>query len=85
MSERAAGRKLRQKVEGIAKELQGAQMRQAAQINDRSGQPVSLQRQLSQLGAALDFPCMESSPIDASWQANLQQLYLTSKAVSGPH
>jgi len=82
MPERAAGRKLRQKVQGIAKELQGAQMRQAGQINDWGGQPVSLQRQLSQLGAALDFPCTESSQIDASWQVNLQQPHLTAEAVS---
>ena len=57
MAEGAAGRELGQEVEGVSEELQGAQLRQAAQVNHRGGQPVGLQRQLPQLRAALDLPC----------------------------
>ena len=57
MAEGAAGRQLRQKLQGVAEELQGAQVRQRAQIDDGRRQPIGLQRELSQLGAAPDFAC----------------------------
>ena len=43
VAEGAAGRQLGQELQGVAEELQGAQVRQRAQVNHRGGQPVGLQ------------------------------------------
>ena len=52
-----AGRQLRQELQGVAEELQGAQVAQRAQVDDGRGQPVGLQGQFPQLGAAPDLAC----------------------------
>ena len=57
VAEGAAGRQLRQELQGVAKELQGAQVRQRAQVDDGRRQPVGLQGQLTQLRAAPDLAC----------------------------
>ena len=58
VAEGAAGRQLWQELQGVAKELQGAQVRQRAQVDDGRRQPIGLQRELSQLGAAPDLACV---------------------------
>ncbi len=75
VAEGAAGGELRQEVEGVAKELQGAQLRQAAQVNHRGGQPVGLQRQLPQLGAALYLPCAAHAWLDLLLYHRQSSLY----------
>lgn len=57
MAQGAAGGELGQEIEGVAEELQGAQVAQRAQVNDRGRQPVALQGQLPQLAAVPDLAC----------------------------
>lgn len=59
MAKGGAGRELRQEVEGVAEELQGAQIRQSAQVDHWGGQPVALQRHLPQLAAVPNLNCVQ--------------------------
>ena len=67
VAQRGAGRQLRQELQGVAEELQRAQVRQAPQVQHRRRQAVVLKRHLPQLAAVPQLHCAVRSFVCYKW------------------